>query len=1100
MGTSGGAAGAVGFQFQYLYTILTLLDQVEAAGEQRCVVTIEDVRPTGVGVRTMDFALHAHGRETFVEIKYRSGPAATGPAEVLAGLIRMTEFGEADRYLYVSNRAGSAGVAQLGEILASDADEAELRRQLAALMGRAPKTNQLVSSIDPAQIPRLRRCRVTNVTGDLDQLYLLVKERVFAYRRAHGLALGADSGEVLLGRLISAVFQRATHSAGSQMDTVEFEQLLATGPYVLARALGIDDTAIGIGRVPAAGTVFRSRPFGSLSDALNSGICSDRPVYCALYGRSGIGKSRLAASFAHAHRHAYDRFFWFNAASTATLAASVAEHAWMLGLEDVDTSDADRLAASFRHTVAQFPGTWLIVFDDASTASALQPWIPSTGWGHVLVTTLDQRGWQEFTRIGVDTFAPGEATELLRVRLAATPEHDHELDALAEGLGYWPLALEVAAAYIGSSQNLQHSAAAYLAEVKGYAIGDPTLELPGYPRSLLAAISMCIDRIDQRSATHRPAEVARRMLTVAAHFAQQNIPAEFTYQSALTTVDEALADAEHDKPALRRDAAAPPLAAQAVLQSVSIVDFDRRTGPRIQPEFQAIIEMNDIVQQIVRARGDATKALESTALQLSNWIYRYLQQGDYPSAMNLAQHGAHLLLHAGPAAEAPWEVASLAGNLAHMHQVSGSHDAAIRLLDFELAVLLRHQRSPLNVVQTAAALVQTLLVNNSPEHEILHVAESLLDFLEDNAGVVESETAAKAVLAAEQVVAVLHRSAAWAGTPTALYDSLLARCADRLARTSSSPTVQREAKFRELQDHFDKLPPQQDEVDLALDYARLHGDDELVNALNAQAMVVNAYARAARFDEAMQELARLRARMDQDPFLVTGLPDRLLNTTIELLIPMLFCQPVVGLPLIFALLNTATEFPLEDFDAYRHRVATAAWCAASGDLMGAQQLADWFDHADPPELPHMVLALDPILALGYWVSYWVESKTAGREPVIIDPDAIAVGRAITPDGETRRSALIAVEDRLYQEVRSRSIRSAKLVVSCSPLGNSKPLFMVLRASDGSPICGISTAKSNPLHRHEFDLVILRTSNEPLSSPVNGLGYAVDSRIHADVVP
>jgi hypothetical protein len=170
------------------------------------------------------------------------------------------------------------------------------------------------------------------------------------------------------------------------------------------------------------------------------------------------------------------------------------------------------------------------------------------------------------------------------------------------------------------------------------------------------------------------------MLTITSYFAQRDIPADLTYQCAVSTPEGALADAAFDVPPPRRDPGAPATATRAALESVSILDYANRPGPRIRPELVIRIEINDIVQQIVRTRGDTNRALETTALNMCNWIYHYVHDGDYLAARHLAQHGAHLLEHAGDSSVAPWEVAALAGNLAHIYRSAGQLDSAIEHL------------------------------------------------------------------------------------------------------------------------------------------------------------------------------------------------------------------------------------------------------------------------------------------------------------------------------------------------------------------------------------------------------------------------------------
>ncbi len=96
---------------------------------------------------------------------------------------------------------------------------------------------------------------------------------------------------------------------------------------------------------------------------------------------------------------------------------------------------------------------WLLIFDNVDDPDAVQPLLPNTPHGRILITSrlsrLEQLGVGR--AIPLETLTPEEAHAFLRKRTersALDPGEQQALAALAQELGYLPLALEQAAAYI----------------------------------------------------------------------------------------------------------------------------------------------------------------------------------------------------------------------------------------------------------------------------------------------------------------------------------------------------------------------------------------------------------------------------------------------------------------------------------------------------------------------------------------------------------------------------------------------------------------------------------------------------------------------------
>ena len=213
----------------------------------------------------------------------------------------------------------------------------------------------------------------------------------------------------------------------------------------------------------------------------------------------------------------------------------------MLGLPEKDESDSNEVAAAVRRWLGREPG-YLLILDNADDPALVKPYLPPDPKGHVLLTSrahnFDVLGIRK--PIGLPVLAPDEALEFLVKRTGREgPLDPAEQDAartLAGELGYLPLALEQAAAYM-----VEHEEAfsVYLAAYRAVRLKllDEMGPVAGeYPETVRTTWKRSFDAVAEAS----PASIA--LLRLSAFFAPDAIPYELILEGA-SELGEPLASA-----------------------------------------------------------------------------------------------------------------------------------------------------------------------------------------------------------------------------------------------------------------------------------------------------------------------------------------------------------------------------------------------------------------------------------------------------------------------------------------------------------------------------------------------------------------------------
>ncbi len=262
-------------------------------------------------------------------------------------------------------------------------------------------------------------------------------------------------------------------------------------------------------RAPGRNRNFTGRE--RLLAAIHLSLQQGRPVaVTALHGLAGVGKTQLAAEYAHRYADDYSLIWWIDAEQIPLIGEKIAALAGPLGLPG--DGPASVIAATVLAALARRTG-WLVVFDNAEDPVALRDWLPD-GPGHVLITSRNPAWGALADPVAVGVFERAESSALLSRRLPG--QDPAAVDALAGELGDLPLALAQAADYIAATGT---DAAGYLAKFRArrtvlLAKGDD----PPYTGTVATAWSVALDRLRAEA----PATV--QLLQLCALLAPEPIP------------------------------------------------------------------------------------------------------------------------------------------------------------------------------------------------------------------------------------------------------------------------------------------------------------------------------------------------------------------------------------------------------------------------------------------------------------------------------------------------------------------------------------------------------------------------------------------------
>ncbi|MFB7878541.1 NB-ARC domain-containing protein [Nocardia sp. NPDC056064] len=792
-----------------------------------------------------------------------------------------------------------------------------------------------------------------------------------------------------------------------------FTELLAHPRHLIAEAVGIDETSAGLHHVPSGEGTARSELIDGIAHRF-ANLRAGHALRCALTGKSGIGKSRLAAMFAHTHRHAYDRVCWIDSESEASVHASVISQRHTLGLAGQEKRAIRELAESFRESIATSPGRWLVVFDNARTPADIEQWLPNTGSAHVLMTSNNEVAWSAFSPIEVRRMTDEQAFSMLRSRLETddpTAEITPAEVKIINRFGGWPLALQLVAAHFHSLPALTLGVETYLAQISDYVIDDPELDHDGYPRTLQAAIHMCLDRLATRAESGDIAAVdACKMLTIGSIFASHAIPDVLLYSVASSPVPSIHENRGYPIPVEEKDL---PKASRAIhrIRTESLVDRSISADEKTPMPLRAQVEINEIIQTIIRNRENVATLIDSTAHHLSTYLDFYLQNERYTEAILIQPHALSVLGYSTAVLHelaAPESCATLAGNQAVFLDIQGRSAEATPWLEFEMT-FLRHapHHSHRLIAKTSNQLILNKIRLGRPRSDILPHAMDGIQALEESVQAGDLNWEGGTVVAGiTQWLDIAIGRAEFAGSHEPDIQDLKNRC-QRLAEIFPTDETFRKIPMGSINS---LIKSDRDEEALAIIEATLDTMPTLEHhhrlALSATRLETLAYLR--RFDELSANLDRFVADLDMNPLVRAGIDANLINTGNALTTALIFGKFSEAAPILDRILTVCRPMLISDYHKWCHAVLSAAAASFRNDREGVRRILAVYAAELPASIPDTVWTIGMFEYLLRWLKFWLECADSGQQARLIEGNPLGPGSVPDPSGKETRAMFMRV--------------------------------------------------------------------------------------------
>jgi tetratricopeptide (TPR) repeat protein len=176
--------------------------------------------------------------------------------------------------------------------------------------------------------------------------------------------------------------------------------------------------------------------------AMRAALADGTTTMVALVGMGGVGKTQIAAEYAHRWVPHYDVVWWISADTPSLVRTALVALGDRLG--SPSGQDMRLMARATIDLIERSALRMLLIFDNAEQVDEIRTLMPDRAGGHVIITSRDSSWTKAATTLKVDVFDRRESIDLLMA--TSTAVSIEEAGRLAATLGDLPLALSQYAA------------------------------------------------------------------------------------------------------------------------------------------------------------------------------------------------------------------------------------------------------------------------------------------------------------------------------------------------------------------------------------------------------------------------------------------------------------------------------------------------------------------------------------------------------------------------------------------------------------------------------------------------------------------------------
>ncbi|MFE6920600.1 ATP-binding protein [Nocardia sp. NPDC057663] len=637
MTSDGGAVAAFGFRFQYLVTVEEFLRTVTGSSDDPgSLVLIVEPRRHDIGVGNdddvVDFAIERNGRvERHVQVK-----SSVVPSE--------------------SNTLGYADVEKIFARMGSEGEEAAvltnrpLAPKLVGACGNPSRSAEgsvayLVTAAELTQGESSPRRMVMRDDRGAAAIKGSILALIRGIRRDRALGQGETSAGLLAALLMDAVFDSAADLAARRISGADINDLLCIPDAQVAHVLRRFDWGVPLLEVPRlVSPVARTAELMELTALFTESVASRNPRAVVLTGVTGFGKSTIAADFCHLNRHFYEHVCWIDCRTQGLVEAKAKSILVDLGVDEEAIGD---VPTAFRSEMARLGGPFVLVFDGAITRQQIEPYIPSSGCGFVIVTSTNSIGWwSAATQLQIDAFTEEEAVACFEAFAQFESDtHTPAIIEIVERLGRVPLATAMAASYFrNADEDVSQLSRQYFARLDS--LSEATAVPEGYDKTAFAAIRFAVAQLGLDSSPERRSET-RALIYHAAFMAPELIPVNLLLQTVSETTTVNLLDPPKPQIAdqARRNGVLTNLRTQSIAKRRHYADSSTVVNPA-SDTISIHPLVHEILREIHRRSAPDEYVVDLLALLMTctmGWIAALRSKGQFFALEQLMVHARWIL-------------------------------------------------------------------------------------------------------------------------------------------------------------------------------------------------------------------------------------------------------------------------------------------------------------------------------------------------------------------------------------------------------------------------------------------------------------------------